>query len=118
MQLQTLLSLLPLLSLTLATPLTDTTTKYNVQLDAYSTSTCAAKPDIKNLKFTTNDQCISFQKPEAGFVATSKKAVPDGCVLQVFADTACADVLAAITINAGCEAPLLGPALSAKLVGC
>lgn len=35
-----------------------------------------------------------------------------------FTQTDCQDVLAAITINGGCEAPLLGPASSGKLVGC
>ena len=96
----------------------DAKPKYDVKVNAYSDTTCSTKADVKNKDFTTNDECKAFKKPEAGFKSTSKKGVPDGCVLQVFSDTTCSDVLAAITINAGCEAPILGPAQSAKLAGC
>ena len=51
-------------------------------------------------------------------IATSKKPLKDGCVLQVFASTDCTDVLAAITPNKGCESPILGPASSGWLAGC
>ena len=50
--------------------------------------------------------------------ATSAKAVKPGCVLRVFADTSCTDVLAAITPDGTCQTPLLGSVSSGWLIGC
>ena len=75
-------------------------------------------PTVSGYSFTQNNLCQQFIKQEGSVTATSKTPVKQGCVLQVFADTSCSNVLAAITIDGTCQAPLLGPASSGKLVGC
>jgi len=112
-----LLASLCILSITTASPVAAAARKPSVSVNVYADNACAV-PDVEGYSFTQNNQCHQFIEQEGSFTATSNKPVPEGCVLQVFASTNCEDVLAAITINGGCEAPLLGPASSGKLVGC
>ena len=112
---QQFLPLLSLVSLTTATPVA--ATRVSVSVNVYADTACAV-PDVEGYSFTKNNQCQQFIEQEGSITATSKNAVPEGCVLQVFGDTDCQDVFAAITINGGCETPLLGPVSSGKLVGC
>ncbi len=112
-----LLPFLSLLAVISASPVADTARNFDVSVNVYADNACA-EPDVEGYIFTQNNQCRQFIEQEGSVTATSKKAVPEGCVLQVFASTNCENVLAAITINGGCEAPLLGPASSGKLVGC
>ncbi|MCJ1296078.1 hypothetical protein MMC34_007643 [Xylographa carneopallida] len=101
--------LLPLLTLTAAFP--------TISVNTYEDTTCQVL-DVEGYAFKHNRVCTQFIKQEGSFIATSKKPVKEGCVLQVFASTDCTDVLAAITVNAGCEAPYLGPASSGWVVDC
>jgi hypothetical protein len=112
-----LLSVLSILAVISASPIADAARNPNVSVNVYADNACAV-PDVEGYSFTQNNQCHQFIEQEGSFTATSNKPVPGGCVLQVFASTNCGNVLAAITINGGCEAPLLGPASSRKLVGC
>ncbi|MCJ1417785.1 hypothetical protein MMC32_004130 [Xylographa parallela] len=101
--------LLPLLTLAAAFP--------TISVNTYEDTTCQIL-DVEGYAFKANKKCTQFIEQEGSFIATSKKPVKDGCVLQVFASTDCTDVLAAITVNAGCEAPYLGPASSGWVVDC
>lgn len=112
-----LLSVLSILAVISASPIADAARNPNVSVNVYADNACAV-PDVEGYSFTQNNQCHQFIEQEGSFTATSNKPVPGGCVLQVFASTNCENVLAAITINGGCEAPLFGPASSGKLVGC
>ncbi|KAL8992171.1 MAG: hypothetical protein Q9169_007309 [Polycauliona sp. 2 TL-2023] len=117
MHFSTLIPILPLISLTLASP-TPTNKKLSVSVDVFDDNACNLAT-VRGYEFTKNDVCRQFISREGSVTATSLKGkVQEGCVLQVFADTNCDDVLAAITIDGTCQAPLLGPASSGKLVGC
>ncbi|MCJ1395378.1 hypothetical protein MMC18_008262, partial [Xylographa bjoerkii] len=88
-----------------------------ISVNTYQDTTCQVL-DVEGYAFKANRHCTQFIEQEGSFIATSKRAVKDGCVLQVFASTDCTDVLAAIAVNAGCEAPYEGPASSGWVVGC
>ncbi|KAI4159166.1 MAG: hypothetical protein LQ342_006813 [Letrouitia transgressa] len=121
MQFKTLLPFISLLSLSSAAPAPANNAaaadKLSVSVDIFDDTKCAL-PTERGLLFNKNNVCQQFIKQEGSFTATSAKPVKSGCVLQVFADTSCTDVLAAITIDGTCQAPLLGPASSGKLAGC
>ncbi|KAL9614592.1 MAG: hypothetical protein Q9167_000961 [Letrouitia subvulpina] len=121
MQFKILLPFISLLSLSIAAPAPADSEaaakKLSVSVDVFDDTQCAL-PTERGIKFKKNNVCQQFIKQEGSFIATSKKPVKSGCVLQVFADTSCTDVLAAITIDGTCQAPLLGPASSGKLAGC
>ena len=113
---QTLSTLLALATLGLAAP-APATGPISISVNVYNDTACAI-PDVEGYIFYHNQECLQFITTEASVKATSAKAVKPGCVLQVFADTSCTDVLAAITPDGTCQAPLLGPVSSGWLVGC
>ncbi|MCJ1401961.1 hypothetical protein MMC11_005178 [Xylographa trunciseda] len=85
-----------------------------ISVNTYADKTCQVL-DVEGYAFKANKACTQFIEQEGSFIATSKKPVKAGCVLQVFASTDCTDVLAAIDVGAGCEAPYEGPASSGEL---
>ena len=110
-----LLPLMPLFSTALAAPAANT---LSVSVDVFQDKVCNL-PSVRGYSFTKNNVCRQFIEREGSFTATSINGpVKQGCVFQVFADTNCDNVLAAITIDGTCQAPYYGPASSGKLVGC
>lgn len=110
-----LFPLIPLLSTALAAPAANT---LSVSVDVFQNKVCNL-PSVRGYSFTENNVCRQFIEREGSVTATSINGpVKQGCVLQVFESTNCENVLAAITIDGSCQAPLLAPASSGKLVGC